>query len=1009
MEDNHSSGAPLVIEGECFFEHMRPEGITPREMHDIFNDYESLSPSCAQAFLKATLSDLSFMSVMEFNRWTDLGLKVLRKSRKGEAVCLEFFRSGTVFLTKEHFCHMETWVKLALEIDSYSPETTLSFFHSTPVFLEQGKPFQLKQRAENAIRILTIGEDRSEAASAFLLSSSNMQGFMFSLLFKEWFSIGLLLSKASAASGAAFFQVDPLLLQDNYLPETKKILEIVGLISRISPEAGVEFYQKAPHALLKLNPNIREEAIKIALSISYKIEGVSATFDIIVKSLGRYANPTQETILGHAKAIERVSKRAAIEYFKTIEWLLKEFSELFLPFWVKEGLQILQENRDRGIRYFSLVSRRSIDEFSKWRATILFEDTKELLSILANAFCGEPVTLKTVEERSNEEVHGNGSRSEEEGRTFYLPAYISEGRTKKENFRLYKITTARQAGYLEFGTFDPPFQQIGELLKSFPLKEVAWDLFYIIEDGRIDHCLKKEYEGLAVEMAIGVKQLVEKRPFPLSEPVQAVMEILLRLTLDQMELEKIPDGLLHHYRFLKNAFQDFYEGAFSVWDSFLKTCEIYPYVARLQTESPYQVIKPLPLREKINPMKRPGNTPLSHPPDQIVDDRGEEACAENAPLPPEALETLLENLKNVTVQKRRDEEGSVSGISLSGLEDIITDGVLPPMEVQYKKNLAKRPLSKRAAPQEDGNRFRYDEWDYLQGEYRKKWCCLREKEIAPGDPSLYDQIFSRYAELINSVRRQFQQIRPALLETVRGVEQGDELYMPAVIQGVVDRKAGNTPSERIFIRKEKKVRRIATLLLIDMSASTGETVPVHPESGEPEKRIIDIEIESLVVMIEALNALDDDYAVYGFSGQGKEKVDFFRIKDFKEPASEIIKKRISGIEPRQSTRMGTAIRHAAGKLRAMESDHKLLILLSDGFPQDLDYGENRKSKEYALNDTMMAFIEAGKEGAKTFCITVDQAGNDYLRKMCHPGSYLVIQDIHTLPEVLPKVVESLII
>ena len=351
----------------------------------------------------------------------------------------------------------------------------------------------------------------------------------------------------------------------------------------------------------------------------------------------------------------------------------------------------------------------------------------------------------------------------------------------------------------------------------------------------------------------------------------------------------------------------------------------------------------------------------------------------------------------------------MGGISISGLEEILQEGPMPSLEMQYKKNLAKRPLSKRATQTEDGHRFRYDEWDHLQGEYRKKWCLLIEQEITPGDPSLYDRIYTRYSDLISSVRRQFQQIRPALLETVRGVEQGDELYMPAVIQGVVDRKAGNTPSDRIFIRKEKKVRRIATLLLIDMSASTGETVPVPPENGEPEKRIIDIEIESLVVLVEALNALDDAYAVYGFSGQGKEKVDFFRIKDFKEPASETIKKRISGVEPRQSTRMGTAIRHAAGKLRAVEADHKILILLSDGFPQDLDYGENRKSKEYALNDTMMAFIEAGKEGAKTFCITVDQAGNDYLRKMCNPGSYLVIQDIHTLPEVLPKVVESLII
>jgi nitric oxide reductase NorD protein len=82
--------------------------------------------------------------------------------------------------------------------------------------------------------------------------------------------------------------------------------------------------------------------------------------------------------------------------------------------------------------------------------------------------------------------------------------------------------------------------------------------------------------------------------------------------------------------------------------------------------------------------------------------------------------------------------------------------------------------------------------------------------------------------------------------------------------------------------------------------------------------------------------------------------------------------------------------------------------MSDGYPQDLDYGEDRQSNEYALNDTMMALVEAENEGIQPFCITVDQSGNDYLRKMCDPGSYLVIKDIYSLPEILPKVVESLI-
>jgi nitric oxide reductase activation protein len=160
-------------------------------------------------------------------------------------------------------------------------------------------------------------------------------------------------------------------------------------------------------------------------------------------------------------------------------------------------------------------------------------------------------------------------------------------------------------------------------------------------------------------------------------------------------------------------------------------------------------------------------------------------------------------------------------------------------------------------------------------------------------------------------------------------------------------------------------------------------------------------------MMEAFESLNDEYGIFGFSGHGRENVDFYLIKEFSDPYSEEMKMRIGGIQPKQSTRMGAAIRHAISKFRSIESDQRILILLSDGFPQDHDYGEDRRSKEYALHDTMMALIEARKEGIRPFCITVDQAGNDYLRKMCEPESYLVIQDIYSLPERLPRIVEAL--
>ena len=132
------------------------------------------------------------------------------------------------------------------------------------------------------------------------------------------------------------------------------------------------------------------------------------------------------------------------------------------------------------------------------------------------------------------------------------------------------------------------------------------------------------------------------------------------------------------------------------------------------------------------------------------------------------------------------------------------------------------------------------------------------------------------------------------------------------------------------------------------------------------------------------------YAVYGFSGYGRDQVDFFVIKEFMERYDARVQGRIAAIKPHRSTRMGPAIRHAVHKFASQEARVKLLLLLSDGYPQDFDYGKDRKSKAYGIQDTAMALHESRLKGIQTFCLTVDPAGHDYLRAMCPDQQYLVL-------------------
>ena len=268
---------------------------------------------------------------------------------------------------------------------------------------------------------------------------------------------------------------------------------------------------------------------------------------------------------------------------------------------------------------------------------------------------------------------------------------------------------------------------------------------------------------------------------------------------------------------------------------------------------------------------------------------------------------------------------------------------------------------------------------------------------------------------------------------MRRLIEGEELDLDRVVETHVDRRAGRPPDGAVYMSRRRQHRDVAAAFLLDMSASTDTEAPVdepEPASGrepEPEyvgvfddfdwpdnplpippgRRVIDIEKESLVLMADALETLGDDYAIYGFSGFGRKEVEFFVAKEFDDDFDREAEDRIAAMEPKRSTRMGPAIRHAAAKLAEREAKVKVLLILSDGYPQDFDYGSDRASRVYGIRDTMVALRETERQGISTFCITVDPAGHDYLREMCPERRYLVIDEIAALPSQLPKVYRGL--
>lgn len=285
--------------------------------------------------------------------------------------------------------------------------------------------------------------------------------------------------------------------------------------------------------------------------------------------------------------------------------------------------------------------------------------------------------------------------------------------------------------------------------------------------------------------------------------------------------------------------------------------------------------------------------------------------------------------------------------------------------------------------------FVYPEWDYIRQHYRKNWCVLRETDVSATDSSFVDKTLKKYSGLVRQIRKTFEILRGED-KTQKKQSNGEDIDIDALVEGLANVKAGLELGDQLFLKRMRDERNIAVMFMVDMSGSTKGWI------NEAER-------ESLVLLCEALEALGDRYAIYGFSGMTRQRCELFRIKTFEETYSEQVQKRIGGIKPKDYTRMGVAIRHLSGLLNQVEARTKLLITLSDGKPDDFDGYRG----EYGIEDTRKALIEARQHGIYSFCITIDKDAGDYLPHMYGAVNYTVIDEVRKLPAKVSEIYRKL--
>ncbi len=367
-------------------------------------------------------------------------------------------------------------------------------------------------------------------------------------------------------------------------------------------------------------------------------------------------------------------------------------------------------------------------------------------------------------------------------------------------------------------------------------------------------------------------------------------------------------------------------------------------------------------------------------------------------------------------------------------EDVSIDALKSAQDDQMRRAAMERSAIRHAIGEDTSHRrsYRYDEWDYLDHRYLPSWCRLFEEIAQPSQDIDLAELHAVIRAWREPIKRQLARVRPLGLQRVRRVADGDELDLDAVLQARTDLRASGSADERLYSRRDRMRRDLCVAFLVDLSASTDDPLerptpppatddddtinlrdpfgpydaPPPPDEPAP-RRIIDVQRDAMVAMAAALADLGDPFGIYGFSGYGRECVDYYVMKDIDDPFNTRTLQRIASMKPRRSTRMGPAIRHTTARLQQTGSALQAIVILSDGFPQDSDYGPERGNHEYGLEDTAVALREAEQKGVRTFCVTVDRSGHDYLRRMCPGARYRVIEEIEDLPVALSTVYEAL--
>lgn len=643
-------------------------------------------------------------------------------------------------------------------------------------------------------------------------------------------------------------------------------------------------------------------------------------------------------------------------------------AQAILP-WALRGADILQSGRARGEAYFRLESEESLALLLDQLPGFRLMERNRLLSMLLDVWYGGVFDLK------------EGSWSPEKGRPFvetdgrslYFPAIMP-------NRDEAVLSLLHTAGHMRFGTFERRAlkELFGEAGVEFPESgPVSWAplyarygddalrfqlIFDLCEDLRVDFRIQRLVPNYLQRMLASSRSGVR-------HPETGVYYSLAVRSIELALAASRDDGVRDE------RFAPLLAPAATVADAWRVAARIYaqgslPPVTDLEA-----------FHAAYLPGRGPNTSRLAHPQQQDEQQQQTQSGAEGEQRPQDSGEEQDTSPQNAESGDQRDGGRKQE---ITGFGD--TSGAAARAAGRSEDPRQNTGSSDKGTP--------YPEWDYRESRYKRNWSWVQEKKLAESNITETNRLMTQYGSALKRLKKAIQAQKPTRLAPQLRQLDGDDMDINAVVSYVVERKAGRSPKPAIYRRREQRQREIAVTLLADMSTSIMQHLP---EGGG---RLVDRVRAGVLLFAESMEEVGDPYSIAGFCSKYRDNVSYYAIKGFEEPLTQDIRSQIGGMSGRLATRMGAAIRHATASFEGIESRRRLLLILSDGRPEDYDDGGDRR---YLHEDTRMAVKEAVAKGVHPFCITVDTMANQYLPQIFGRGHYLVLDHINSLPNKLPEI------